>query len=224
MESNKKLYTVLLGDLKHSRRIDDRGDFADKFSSYLQQLNSEYETEICAKLAFTKGIDEFSGVLNGPFRSYKICSGINEFIFPEQFRFIIVQGLIDVNPSSSDARIMDGPAFHKAAAKMEIAKKKGMSYIYDLGEKEQVVSTCISEIANLISLIKDSQTNKQHEIGLLLRESKFQKHIAAQLGITQQAVSIAIKASYWKELLRAENTLNQLLEEKNLRLLNIRSK
>lgn len=207
----KNTYIVILGDLKHSRTIEKRQYFAKLIADVIQTANITFKQDIIAPLTLTKGIDEFSGVLRNPKNSYKICSYINENIFPKGFRFVIFRGIIDINLESKDARIMDGPVFHKAAQTMDIMKKENKSYHFEIHKKNRDYSKCITELANLIEIIKNSQTKKQHEIGMLFRKSKFQKYIAEQLNISQQAISEAIRVSYWKELIRAEETLNDIL-------------
>lgn len=215
MKKDTKEFTIIVGDLVRSRDIPDRDQFSIKLQSTITKLFEEFFEEFHAPLVLTQGIDELSGVLKQPDKSYRICTLLNERLYPHQFRFAIVRGAIDVAINSEDARQMDGPGFHLAADVIQLAKKENRYYYFKLGFQLPEHDRLITELANLIHLIRSNWSRHQRHIVDLYVKFKHQKTVAEKLGITQQAVSDALQHAFWWDIKQALYVLETILESTN---------
>ena len=205
---NKKTFVVVIGDLIRSRNIKNRFLVSKKIHDIIKIINREYMSNIFAPLELTKGIDEFSLVLKNPAQSYCICRAIDEYIYPERYRFAIVKGQLDIGMTSKNAKTLDGPAFHKAADCLNKIKKTDQRFIFDLGNDCDLL---ISEAANLIAIIADSRSARQQEIVELYNRYNNQKKIARKLKISQQAISDTLKQANYRSVLKAINSIDAYL-------------
>ncbi len=211
MES--KIFTVIVGDLMSSRASLDREQLSHKIRLIIGHLSIEFRKEFYAPLTLTRGIDELSGVFKRPNMSYRICRLLNEGVYPHLFRFAVVRGPLDIAISSRDARKMDGPAFHKAADLIQRAKKENLYYCFNLVSQFAELDSFLNELANLLHIIRSGWSNHQHRVVQLYEKLGKQKAVADELGITQQAISDALRQAHWKELKRAENMIGEILKK-----------
>ena len=209
MRRKLKLFTVVVGDVIHSRNISDRKMLSRTIPSVIRRIVDAYQDEFYAPLVLTRGIDEISGVLRNPGGSYKICKCLNEMIYPESVRFAVVAGIIDVMVASKDARKMDGPAFHKAADIIEQARRKNMRYCFGVGPVE--TNSLLNELTNLIEVLRSGWSKHQRSVVQLYEKLGIQQAAAKILGVTQQAISDALKQAHWDEVKRAEDAINRAL-------------
>jgi hypothetical protein len=203
--------TVIVGDLVSSRKIEDRRRASKTIRSAMARLNKKHAAEIYAPLTLTRGIDELSGVLRRTDATYRICRELNEAVAPQSFRFAIVRNDLDVAVNSKDAAQMDGRAFHKAADMIQLAKRQGQHFRFDLGLKHQDLNLWINELANLAHILRSSWTGHQRKLVELYAKLGNQEAVAKRLGITQQAVSVAMRQAHWREVERAERLVDQAL-------------
>jgi len=162
MKNKGKIKTVILGDLVRSRKIVDRRKELNEIKESLKRTKTIFGGDMIAPLEFSRGMDEISGLLRRPGHCYKICRTLNELIYPNQFRFALVLGEIDIGIGTKNSSLMDGPAYHIAAK--------------------------------------------------LIEESKNQVKVAGKIGITQQAVSDALRRSNWNLISRAYSLMDLYLE------------
>ena len=215
MEGNNKYFTVIIGDLVKSRKITSRQEIAEKLHTVIRDISGQFNDELYAPLVLTKGMDELSGVLIRPKVSYRICELLNDRLIPYFFRFAIVRGKIDVGVPTRDARQMDGSAFHEASGLIQNAKKKNLSYCFELNLKYSQFSEAVTELANLIHIMKCGWSNHQLDVVRLYEKLQKQELVAEKLDITQQAVSEALKKAHWREIKRAEKTIEKILNYKD---------
>jgi predicted transcriptional regulator len=211
MKDKSRIFTVIVGDLVGSRKISDRRSLARKIRSVINRINKEFQKEFYAPLTL-KGMDELSGILKQTRMSYRICRHLNEKLYPHLFRFAIVTGVLDIALDTKDARTMDGPAFHRSADMIRIAKKEDLYYCFDLKLPLEELNQCLNELTNMIHLIRADWTKHQRLVVDLYQKRGNQKKVAKRLGITQQAVSDAIQQAHWKELKRVEEFIDRILE------------
>lgn len=55
-------YIVIIGDMKNSKKIQDRNKVQEKLKSVLKEINKKYKTDIASKIMITLE-DEFQGIL-----------------------------------------------------------------------------------------------------------------------------------------------------------------
>lgn len=216
MKSKTRIYTVIVGDLVGSRSISGREVVSHRIKSIIDRINEDFKKEFYAPLTLTLGMDELSGVLKRENMSYRICRLINEQVHPYLFRFAIAKGAVDVGVSSKDARKMDGPAFHTSASMIQHAKRENLYYCFNLGSRDKELDSLLNGLANILHLLRSSWTEHQRHVVELYEKLQSQKAVARKMEITQQAVSDALIQAHWKELNRAEITIDEILSGKNL--------
>jgi hypothetical protein len=203
-------FTVIAGDLIGSRKHPGREEAARRIRSAIAAVMNEYREEFYAPLVLTRGMDELSGVLRRPDKSYRICRSLNEKLFPLRFRFAIVRGGADVAVKSRDAARMDGPAFHTASDLIKLAKKEDRCYYFSLGAGND---PCLNEMASLIEVVRGGASRRRRHMMELYARYNDQMAVAKRLGISQQAVSDALRQANYRELRRAENLLEKELSK-----------
>ncbi len=145
--------------------------------------------------------------------SYQICSALNDKIYPQQFRFVIVRDTLDVAINSKNASKMDGSAFHKAADMLKLAKRDNLYYCFEIKPKFAKLNSLLSDMTNLIQVMRSEWTDRQRQVIELYEKSENQKATATLLGITQQAVSDALQKAHREQVKRAEESVNATLEQ-----------
>jgi len=213
MEMESKVFTVIVGDLLHSRESSGRRQLSHKIRLAIDYLSREFREEFSAPLILTRGIDELSGVLKRANMSYRICTFLNEQVYPHLFRFAVVRGRLDIAINSKDASRIDGPAFHTAADMIQRAKKKNLYYCFNLGFRFAEFDPWLNELANLLHILRSGWSGHQRRVVQLYKKFGSQKSVAKELGITQQAVSDALRQAHWKEVKRAENMIDEAFEK-----------
>ena len=212
VKTKARLYTIIVGDLVGSRRSSSRQALSQRIRLTADHLAQEYKEEFHAPLVLTKGIDELSGVLKRANMSYRICRLLNEGIYPAHFRFAIVRGLIDIGLNSKDAARMDGAAFHTAADLVRRAKKESLPYSFRLGLQSPELDILLTELADLLHILRSGWSAHQREVVQYYEKYGNQAAVAKWLGISQQAVSDALRQANWRQVNRAEKLIDGILE------------
>lgn len=208
---NKRRLGVLLGDVISSRALDRRDVFSQKVQAICDSVNQEFGDRLFAEFKILKGLDEIGGVLYGPAPVYKIISLIAEELHPVSMNFTFVYNYVDTALKTRDTAMMDGPAFHIAAAEMSELKKSQLTFY--MACQDDLIDSAITGEVNLLLMIKKHWSSKQHRIVEQYKKVKSQKEVAARLNITQQAVSQALRSVRWKEIDAIEQEINGNLEQ-----------
>ena len=113
------LYTAIIGDIKGSKKLNNRKEVQRKLSKILGEINSKYESDIASTFSITLG-DEFQGLLRSPRYTLEIVKYIQTKMYPVIFRIGIGLGDIstDINPGS--ALGADGPAYYAAREMVDV--------------------------------------------------------------------------------------------------------
>ncbi len=200
---------VMLGDVVASRQIEDKEAFQRKLEKACLEVNKNFIEDIYADFKVLKGIDEIEGVLLNIASIYKIMDTMLEQFCPHSMRFALVLDYIDTAVKSREVSRMDGPAFHRASDLMKDMKGSRLMFRMSIGD-EIMDKTAAGEI-NLLFLLKKGWSPGQRRILREYRKTGTQNMAAKTLGITQQAVSKALKCSMWKEVSGIEDDLNYVL-------------
>jgi len=212
---NNKLPTVVIGDLVGSRAVRGRKSAARRIERTLAEVTAELtETEgvdlFAALPAFVKGIDEISAVFWRPAKSYAWCRMINQRIAPMVFRFAIARGAIDIGLDAAKVSRMDGPAFHKAAGGIEQARKRDQLFSISCGFPGSP-DELLTVLANTVQSLFSKLSEHQRSVVSLYEIHGNQSQVAKVLGITQQAVSDALRAAQFRLLDSANNAIDNFL-------------
>lgn len=200
---------VVLGDVAASREISDRGVFRDRLEALCDHVNETYAGSIEAAFTPLKGIDEVGATLRTVEDLYSITRTITAEIRPEVMRLAVVGGRIDVGENQSDVRSMDGPAFHRADELLRTMDSTG--YRFEFEADDELFDTLLSGQVNLLLAHRDDLTERQREIVATYERRETQREVAAELGITQQAVSSALDAAGWPMIGLIEDRLSWAL-------------
>lgn len=211
MKNKVKSFTVLVGDLVRSRHIVNRREVARLIHDSLKKINKDFDRDFFAPLTLTRGIDELSGVLKSSHVSYQVCRQLNDRVAPSAFRFAIVTGPLDIALASRDAGKMDGPAFHQASDLIQKAKRADRPYSFRVGFSSAEIDPPLNEMTNLIYILCRGWSDHQRAVVRLYDRWMRQEVVADKLGITQQAVSEALRKAHYKEIKNAENLIDQML-------------
>ncbi|SEW18679.1 SatD family protein [Halobacterium jilantaiense] len=200
---------VVVGDVVGSRAIDDRDTFGRALDDALATVNHQYAGSVRADVVTVKGVDEVAGVLDHPRDVYGVVKTVHDEIHPDQVRFGVAHGAIDVNPDSADVTTMDGPAFHHANELLEWVERRGSLFAFE--GRYPAVDGLVSSTVNLILTLREDWTDPQFEAVRARERASSQQEAADQLDIGQQTVSDRLQRAHWNRVTQAEDTVREIL-------------
>ncbi|WP_404417141.1 SatD family protein [Vreelandella aquamarina] len=192
------LATVVLCDIRDSRKISDRQAFAAQVSQCLDALN-EQPDDLIAKFAVQAGIDEFAGIVTTP-ASGRIMQKLWFGLYPQAVRCSVVVGDLDIQAIANDVDQppavyhFDGPAFHQAADQLAAMQQTGQLFCYHHANLETWQSELISALGDQLYAQMLGWTRRQHEIVREYTQRDSQSAAARHLGIDQSAISHSLSA------------------------------
>jgi len=107
-----------------SRRVVDRGDHAEQLARALAE--PARDLAVLVGLQVLKGIDEVGAVVTRPGTGVMLGLSLNRAVWPNRFRYALAAGPIDIGFPGKDLSLMDGAAFHRAAAALDRARAEGL--------------------------------------------------------------------------------------------------
>jgi len=213
-------YIAIIGDLMESKKIQARGEIQEKLKEVLNSINSIYTNDISSNFIITLG-DEFQGLLCRGENVMKILSEIEDRMYPVKIRFGIGVGAITTEINRSMAIGADGPAYYKAREAMEYLREQekrkqtvtaNMRFEFEDGNQE--IETMINTILGLLTVMKNSWSNRQREvISDMMKHQDSQKNAAQRLNIQQPTVQKILSKGNYYSYKDAFNTVGRALEE-----------
>ena len=200
---------VVLGDVVASRDVPDRAAFRERLLSALESVNETYEAAVVADFALQKGVDEFGGVLASPAKVYDVVDEITRNVHPQEVRFAVCWGEVDVAPDAADVQRMDGPAFHRADELQQSIADTAYRFAMDLDDPP--LDTILADEINLLLLRKADWTDRQNRVVARYDELGSQDAVADELGISQPAVSQALSRANHRVVRGIEGRLRETL-------------
>lgn len=200
---------VVLGDVVASRDIPGRAAFRERLLSACAYVNETYAESVVAEFTLQKGVDEFGGVLASPAQVYDVVDAIAHGVHPQEVRFAVSWGEVDVAPDATDVQRMDGPAFHRADELQQSIADTAYRFAMDLDDPP--LDTTITDEINLLLLRKADWTDRQHRVADRYEELESQGAVAEELGISQPAVSQALSRANYRVLRGIEGRLRETL-------------
>lgn len=205
--TSEKQYCVIIGDIRKSRELGNRGQVQEDFQRALDAINAEFAEHITAKFIITIG-DEFQGVLTSLEKSYDVCVRVEDLLHPVRFAFGI--GFGEITTALNDIALgMDGPAFHRARQALETAKRDGRWIIYDTAL--ETFDTLANALLALLHNVRESWTDRQREIVFLLSQLGTHQKVAEKLGVARSAVTQSLTAANWGAFAEAQESLRRSL-------------
>jgi hypothetical protein len=202
-------YLVLIGDVLGSKQLPARAQFQRRLKSALDGLNGRRKT-LVSPYTLTLG-DEFQAV-------YRDASGVFADIFtllsqvaPVQMRFAVAVGEIvtPINPKQSIG--MDGPAFHRARARLEKLKSQGrLLGVQEVGDvRWKLPGATLAVLSGLV----EGWRQKRLQLFAGLLAGLPVSELARLTGITTRAVNKNIRAADLDEWKHIVDEISRLLSE-----------
>lgn len=209
-----EMYTVIVSDIIGSRKLNDyeRHEWQLFLKSAIVQVNENFFRFIEAPFMITKG-DEFQGVLKSISSMHQIMMEFERLIFPLTLRFAVGYGAIQKMGSKIPIE-MDGQAFHRAQAALNVAKKKKLSVVINTGNED--FDRMINTIYQLMYAIKSRWSDVNFKRYWKYQEIGTYERVAQDEGVSTQAVWDSLHHSNAIDIIQAELTLNQILCESNV--------
>lgn len=195
INQNDNRYFAIIGDLRDSKKISERGIIQKRLKAVLELLNERYSTQIASKFTITLG-DEFQGLLFSGRDTIQIILEIERDMYPVKIRFGVGVGEITTAINPQMAIGADGPAYYCARNAVEYLKareKKSRTqrsdiWIESIGENQEVIRLLNTSFM-LLYTIKDDWTDRQREvIWDILAHQDRQSDVAKRLQISQPVV------------------------------------
>jgi hypothetical protein len=203
---------VLTGDLRSSRKQQDRARMQEGLKSALAIINNTFSPAIRARFVIVGG-DGFQGMLLSLERFFDIYYKLIESI---GHQFCMGVGIGDISTRfSKDVSQMDGEVFHRSSESLNRAKKQRSWIGFASGAMaDAVVTSCLNLMADVIW----NWSSKQREVALYYRthgENRQAVRLAAEtLGVGERSIYKTLRTGKYALLNRAENalvdTLNQI--------------
>lgn len=219
VSSQNQMYIAIIGDIKDSRLIGERGVIQDKLRDILQEINQKYASDIAAGFMITLG-DEFQGLLVQSEHTMQLVEEIRLGMLPVRIRFGIGIGAITTSIDPQMAIGADGPCFYKARSAIDYLKKreklsktKAANIRFEM-QNDGYNLDALNTILTLLSVITENWT--KHQIAVIQDYSQYhdsQKKCAQRLGITQSTVQRSLTSSNYYVYQEALNTINSILGE-----------
>jgi hypothetical protein len=202
---------VLLGDVVGSRGLSNRAVFGTTLETACRSVDEAFADAVIAPATPLKGVDEVGVVLEDWRVVYDVVRRFYEAVHPVRVRFAAVAGDIDVGVGSGRVPAMDGPAFHRADEML--ASVADADLLFDLAVSESTLDRAIADEVNLLLRWRAGLTERQAEYVRAYERRGTQAAAAADLGVTQQAVSNELRDAGWPFVDRIERRLGRTLEE-----------
>ena len=183
-------YYAIIGDIKRSKKIENRCEIQEKLKKILDNVNSIYNNDISAKFLITLGDELTAPIL-------EIIKYIQREIYPIKLRFGVGIGNVSTLINHEAAIGADGPAFYAAREMIEFLreqekklKKQAADIQISVYEKKCFETEEINAMFSLLKIIEDSWTEKQrYTIWDMMIHQGSQKMCAERMDITQSTVA-----------------------------------
>lgn len=211
-------YIAIIGDIKESKNIVNRGQIQRQLHYALQQINEKYEEDIAAKFIITLG-DEFQGLMKNTMHVLDMITYIQQVMYPVKIRFGIGFGEISTDIFCEAAIGADGPAYYAARKSIEELReqeKKLKSQAADvqlsLYETSKFEVEEINTFFTLIKVIEDSWSEKQRfTIWDVEQNGGSQKECAERMNTTQSTIARRLADGKYLTYVRAKQTIDEAL-------------
>lgn len=205
------MYIVLTGDLKSSKKIEDRSIVQNRLREALNYVNDKFYNYVVAKFKIIGG-DGFQGMISSPDIIFDIYFVLFEKIKNPFYLGIGIEGIS--TRLSQYVEEIDGKAFHYSSEGLETAKKKRKWVIFRSNLLNNNLFECI---LNLSFEIMWNWTQRRKEIIMFYREhgenSLAIEKASFKFKIGVRNVYKALEAGKYSLLKYAENIFKEELSK-----------
>jgi hypothetical protein len=200
-------YLAIIGDLRGSRELAQRGAVQNRLEDGLAHVNERAGARLASRFVLTIG-DEFQGLVAEPGEAMAILAEVESALFDLGVRY----GL-GIGPLSTalrpDALRMDGPCFHAAREALELAKRRDRwAVLRGAGERQDPIA---NGILTLMDAIRGGWTPRQKEAVATRRRHALMKDAARAMGIRGPTLSKSLKAAHYAAWREGEEAMALLL-------------
>jgi len=201
---------AILGDIVRSKRLPgiQRGDVQIRLDNVLARINERYESAVLGQFLITLG-DEFQGILHNPAVVPDIVQDIREELPTISFRIAVSLGEITTGIKTT-AIGTDGPAWYAARGLLDEwrrGKREGVAFT-GFGVDDLV----LNGVSGLLTYHWTHLEASQREIINALRHHEgLRKQAAADMKISQQALSNRAQTAGWREYEAGMRALRDIL-------------
>jgi len=200
-------YLALGGDIRRSREQDDRAALQSRLEAALARANADFAAALAVPLAAVQG-DAFQGLLAGPEAVVPLLVALERDLRPATFRAGLGRGAL-ATPLRETTATMDGPAFHRARAALDQAREQDAWLV--VRGFDEASTQVIDGLAALLGAVRRDWSPARWRAVDARRGHATAKAAAAEIGISPSAISRALKAAHYTEVLAAESALGELL-------------
>lgn len=220
---NSELYIAIIGDIKESKKIDNRDEVQKKLKSILEDMNTRYQEDISSNFIITLG-DEFQGLLCNGARLMQIISEIEERMYPINIRFGVGIGKITTEINRELSIGADGPGYYNARAAIESLKEdekrkriNAANVRFEAEEEKHSTVMMLNTITTLLMAIKDTWSDRQREVICeMLVHGESQVDVAKRLGVNQSTVQKILAKGKFYAYKDALDTIDKVMGEINV--------
>lgn len=207
-----QVFAVVNADIKGSRKMDERERYEWQLflKSAIIQVNENWSDAIEVPFMITKG-DEFQGVVRNVPYVHSIITEFERILYPLALRYGI--GLGEIQKMGATISIeMDGPAFHRANAALNYAKKNKLRVRFRSEDKQ--LDVYVNTVYLLIYAIKNRWAKINYKRYWRYRELGTYEKVADLEGVSPQAVWDSLRNASAMEVQQAEKAVMQFLKMK----------
>jgi len=205
-------YIAIIGDLRHSRRAEDRADLQRRLLAAIDELKSKPDffaffesmfpevknvaaTALPVAATLTAG-DEVQALLTSGFATFRVLYQLTDAVSPASMTFGLGFGTVSTDLSDNVA-LVDGPVFHNARDALAVARQKGFwCAAKGFGEDDAIVTALLS----MVGALRSRWTERQDEfIEMILQEELKRIQIARNMDVSPSVVSESLRAAAFEE-------------------------
>lgn len=201
-------YLALIGDVRMSRDVAERGELQEHLSAVLADLNREHSAALASPFTITLG-DEFQALLVTAKPLWEMLATIQVRLYPVQVRFGVGLGAIETAINRKAALGMDGPAFYRARDAVSALKKAGGLFRVDGLPRPELINHSL----NLISELQDQWQYNRFRIYCAYLGNEPVRSIAESVGISRTAVYKNINEGMLKSIRGIHAAISTQLED-----------
>ncbi|MCR4426641.1 MAG: SatD family protein [Firmicutes bacterium] len=203
-------YIAVKLDIRGSRRTPNRASVQERLFAAMDAVNAAYGEAISAKFVVTHG-DEAQGMLwmECAGTLFRIVETMVGAMRPVRLRFGVGVGTLST-PARPEAIGMDGEAWHRAQAAIELAAKERKFIVFrGFGE---ICDARLGAAANLLLFLSHRWTNDQRRTIAAVEKAPTQSEAAAILKVSPAAVSKSLRTAGWQFYRDGREVLEGMLE------------
>ncbi len=213
-------YIAVIGDIKDSKKLEDRKTSQIQFAEVLEGLNQTYQKDLAAKFTISMG-DSFQVLLKSGDSLMDMLFKLELELMPMEIRVGIGLGSVDTEVDPENSLVIDGSCYHRARAMIESIEKSEKQYaqsksniLLSTGDEIPCQEQVINTIFALETALKTEWTQRQKQIiHAYLANGRNQYATAKALDIGQSSVNKTLNSTNFYTFDHSLTTLQDLIDQ-----------